>query len=126
MSVTTVLYDERVTELPHAQVVDEQLWLSPADMATATGWKLETEGLCKGDACVRTQAAWLDAGGHIDLTAFARYMDLRRQRERPARCAVLARGTGFHPARPRRQAALAARFPRQESVPVLLGFLLRL
>ena len=74
MSMTTVLYDERVTELANAKIVGEHLWLAPDDMKAATGWKLETEGLCKGDACVRAQTAWVDADGKIDLSAFADYM----------------------------------------------------
>ena len=45
MSMTTVLYDERVTELANAKIVGEHLWLAPDDMKAATGWKLETEGL---------------------------------------------------------------------------------
>jgi AhpC/TSA family len=71
MSVTTVLYGERVTEGLNAKVQGEQLWLSPKDLHTATGWKLETEGLCKGDACVRADPTWVDAQGQINLTAFA-------------------------------------------------------
>ncbi len=74
MSMATVLYDERVTDIANAKVDGEHLWLKPEDLRAATGWKLDTEGLCKGDACVRTQAAWLDAEGNVDLSAFARYM----------------------------------------------------
>jgi hypothetical protein len=73
MSVT-ILYDERVTEGINAKVVGEHLWLSPADLQAATGWKLETEGLCKGAACVRAESSWVDADGKVDLLAFARAM----------------------------------------------------
>ena len=64
MSVT-VLYDERVTDAASAKVEQEHLWLSPSDFSAATGWKLETEGLCKGSACVRAADGWTDAGGAI-------------------------------------------------------------
>ena len=74
MGVTTLLYDERVTTLPDAEVRGEALWLSAADMHNATGWKLETEGLCRGDACVRVDPSWRDAAGRIDLNGFARHM----------------------------------------------------
>lgn len=74
MSVTTILYDERVTEGLSAKVEGEHLWLTPADLKTATGWKLETEGLCRGDACVRTDASWLDLQGRVDLSAFANHL----------------------------------------------------
>lgn len=71
---TTVLYDDRVSAVADARVAGEHLWLTAADFAAATGWKLETEGLCRGDACVRTDAAWLDDDGHIDLSAFAAHL----------------------------------------------------
>ncbi len=74
MSNTTILYDDRVTEGVNASVDGSHLWLTPADMAAATGWKLETQGLCRGDACVRTQPAWTDASGRVDLAAFTAHM----------------------------------------------------
>lgn len=74
MSNTTILYDDRVSEGLDAAAVDGHLWLNPADLSKATGWKVEPEGLCRGDACVRTQAAWIDGKGRVDLAAFALYM----------------------------------------------------
>ncbi len=74
MGAITLLYDERVTTLPDAELRGEALWLSAAAMHSATGWKLETEGLCRGDACVRVDPSWCDASGRIDLNAFARHM----------------------------------------------------
>lgn len=74
MSNTTILYDDRVSEGLDAAADDGHLWLKPADLSTATGWKVEPEGLCRGDACVRTQAAWIDDKGRVDLAAFARHM----------------------------------------------------
>ena len=61
MSNTTILYDDCVTAGVNASVEGSHLWLTPADMVAATGWKLESQGLCRGDACVRTQVAWTDA-----------------------------------------------------------------
>ena len=84
MSMTTVLFDERVTGIADAKVEGEHLWLKPDDMKTATGWKLEPQGLCKGDACVRTQPAWVGSDGRIDLTAFANYMGQPISREASA------------------------------------------
>lgn len=72
---TTILYDDRVTDVPGAHVAHGHLWLSPADLEAATGWKLEEAGLCLGEACVRTQADWLDSAGRVDLSAFAGWLD---------------------------------------------------
>jgi hypothetical protein len=72
--MTTVLYEDRVSAIPDASAQGGHLWLSPADLARATGWKLESEGLCKGAACVRTDQRWLDAQGRVDLLAFAGHM----------------------------------------------------
>lgn len=73
MNTTTVLYDERVSTQSDAEVRGGELWLTTAGMTAATGWKLETEGLCRGDACVRVDPSWVD-GGRVNLTAFARHM----------------------------------------------------
>lgn len=73
MTNTTLLYDDRVTENVAAMREGQHLWLTPADMQAATGWKLETEGLCRGDACVRVQPTWTK-DGKVDLAAFARHM----------------------------------------------------
>ena len=74
MSSITILYDDRVTEGLNASADGGHLWLTPADLQKATGWKLETEGLCRGDACVRTQDSWTDSAGRVDLAAFAGHM----------------------------------------------------
>ena len=74
MSSTTILYDDRVCEGVDALADGGHLWLNPADLNKATGWKVEPEGLCRGDACVRTQAAWTDGNGRVDLAAFTRHM----------------------------------------------------
>ena len=74
MAVSTILYDDRTTAGLSAAVDGDHLWLTPAELQQATGWKLEPEGLCRGDACVRLNAGWQDAQGRVDLAAFARYM----------------------------------------------------
>ena len=70
----TILYGESAGAAPSARVDGEHLWLAPDDLSRTTGWKLETQGLCKGDACVRTDTRWLDADGRVDLTAFAAHL----------------------------------------------------
>jgi hypothetical protein len=70
----TILYDDRATDVASAKVEQGHLWLSPNDFKAATGWKLETEGLCKGAACVRVDQNWTNASGNLDLAAFAKHM----------------------------------------------------
>lgn len=74
MSATQILYDERDTALSDAQSEGKHLWLTAAGLEQATGWKLEDRGLCKGDACVPTNAAWISSNGQVDLAAFAEHM----------------------------------------------------
>ncbi len=81
MQVSTVLYDDRSTGGLAADADGDHLWLAPGDLERATGWKLDTQGLCRGDACVRTDAHWLDARGRVDLAAFARHLGQPAVRE---------------------------------------------
>lgn len=75
MSATVLLYDERETTLPGVEASGDELWLSASELEQATGWKLQSEGLCRGDACVGVDPAWRDGEDRIDVTAFARHMD---------------------------------------------------
>ena len=72
---TTVIYDDRVTQVDAAEASGGSLWLSPDDFTAASGWKPEPEGLCRGDACIRANAAWVNDAGHIDLGAFAEHLN---------------------------------------------------
>lgn len=72
---TTVLYNDRVTAAGSARSQGGQLWLSADDFAAASGWKLESEGLCRGDACIRAEDDWVDDTGSISLSAFAAHLN---------------------------------------------------
>ena len=85
MQVSTVLYDDRSTGGLAAEAEGDHLWLAPDELHRATGWKLEPEGLCRGDACVRSDARWRDAQGRVDLAAFARHLGQPAIREDAAR-----------------------------------------
>ncbi len=74
MAVSTILYDDHTTVGLGAELDGDHLWLTPADLQRATGWTLEPEGLCRGDACVRLDAGWQDVQGRVDLTALARHL----------------------------------------------------
>lgn len=74
MNAATILYDDKVTEGLDVTVDGDHLWLAASALPAATGWKLETEGLCRGDACVRTDARWVDGAGRVDLAAFTHHL----------------------------------------------------
>jgi hypothetical protein len=71
--MTTILYDERVSDVA-AHAEGEHLWLAPDALEQATGWKLEPQGLCRGDACVQARDEWRDDAGRVDLAAFASHL----------------------------------------------------
>lgn len=73
--MTTVLFDNRTSEVAAARADGGALWLTPADFAAASGWKPEARGLCKGNACVQTNDQWVDGDGNISLTAFADHLN---------------------------------------------------
>ena len=53
------------------------LWMSPDEVATATGWTLKPEGLCKADICVPVPAGAQDdfvADGKVNISAFWSHM----------------------------------------------------
>jgi len=72
----TILYGDEARQVSDAREDGEHLWLSPADLEAATGWALKPEGLCRDEACVvlPQDRSWLDAGGRVDLAAFARHL----------------------------------------------------
>lgn len=71
---TTILYGDKVTVVAEGNVAGDEIWLTPDELSAATGWKLESVGLCRGDACVQVDSAWRDDAGRIDLAAFAKHM----------------------------------------------------
>jgi hypothetical protein len=50
--MVTVLTDAHTMELPAGRAEGERLWLSEAELETATGWSSRREGLCRGAVCV--------------------------------------------------------------------------
>ena len=71
----TIIYEDRDPRTAQGAIgVGESLWLDPGELEAATGWHLEPEGLCRGDACVPLPAdgSWSDESGRVDLAAFAR------------------------------------------------------
>ena len=68
--MTTVLHGGRSCVTPTEESAGS-LWLTPDEFDAATGWHLETRGLCRGNLCVPLQDGWQDDQGRVDLLAFA-------------------------------------------------------
>jgi hypothetical protein len=51
--VTTLIYAGRAPYRTTATAEGDDLWLASDELAAATGWALEPQGLCQGDRCVR-------------------------------------------------------------------------
>jgi len=76
----TVVTDDATLELDRARVTDDGLWLSSADAATATGWTLKPEGLCKGEICVPVPPGrasdFVGAEGEVNVATLWRHLDM--------------------------------------------------
>src|SRR5437870_451477 len=76
----TILSGGKATPIDRGRLAGDEVWLTPADLAAATGWELKPEGMCWDEVCVPLPAAPADALIHqadgelwINLTGFARY-----------------------------------------------------
>jgi hypothetical protein len=73
--MVTLLTDMKETALPDARADGDRLWLSDADLESATGWSPRPEGLCRGDVCVPLPTAReFVRHGLIDVAAVWRYL----------------------------------------------------
>jgi hypothetical protein len=74
---TTLLTETGETVLPDARVEGERLWLSPSELASATGWSSRPDGLCRGSVCVPVPPARereFVRGDQIDAVAVWRHL----------------------------------------------------
>ncbi len=72
----TILYGDRSSPVARATAEGNNLWLSLADLRTATGWELKPQGACLNDVCVPIpvgrEAEFVRAQGQqFNLTALA-------------------------------------------------------
>jgi AhpC/TSA family len=75
----TILYGNQITTIDGARAEGDHLWIPLAELERSTGWKLEPQGLCRGDVCVPIppdrKHDWVDEGrGQLDLAAFAGHL----------------------------------------------------
>ena len=84
----TILSGGKTTPIDRARLAGDDVWLTPADLAAATGWELKPEGLCRDDVCVPLPTGpdspsaagsvgavvrQVEGQPWIDVTGFARY-----------------------------------------------------
>jgi hypothetical protein len=75
----TILYGNQVAKVDGARAEGDRLWIPVAELERSTGWKLESQGLCRGDACVPMppdrKRDWIDeTHGQLDFGAFAAHL----------------------------------------------------
>ena len=81
-------------------IAGDTVRITPDALAAGLGWRLEAQGLCRGDVCVpvRDRAALVSAEG-IDLTALARTFDRPLALDVDERIAVLGASAAVRGAR---------------------------
>jgi hypothetical protein len=86
----TILDEQRPSEVP-AEVAGDRVWLSPAALETALGFRLEPRGLCRGHVCIPTAGRpGLVSERGVELGALAELLDRPLAVEPGARVAALA------------------------------------
>jgi len=73
----TILYGDRSPSATNASADGNNLWLSLAELHTATGWELKPQGACLDDVCVpipvgREAEFIRSSGKEFNLAALAR------------------------------------------------------
>ena len=72
-----LLTDTAETVVPDARAEGDRLWLTAAELETATGWSSRPEGFCRGSICVPVAAGRereLLRDGQIDVAALWRHL----------------------------------------------------
>ena len=141
---TDIIYAGRVSEIGGAKAEGDNLWLSNADLTSASGWELKPEGACIGDVCIPIPPAHApefvrDSGREFNLAALARHLGqpvvhddkngvwyFGEAAVDATRYSRLARSARFRAARSRWQAASPLRLSRQEGAPRRMGLLVRM
>ena len=75
--MVTILTEKGAAEVAGTARGEAELWLKPADVERATGWSLESEGLCRGDVCVPVPSGpegEFVRGEDVNVAAFWRHL----------------------------------------------------
>ena len=102
-----IIYAGRVSEIGGAKAEGDNLWLSNADLTSASGWELKPHGACMGDVCIPIPPAHApefvrDSGREFNLAALARHLGQPSYTMTKTRCGISAKP-------PRRAALLLLR-----------------
>ena len=76
--MTTLIYAGRPPYRTTATAEGDDLWLAGDELAAATGWALEPEGLCQADRCVRIphgREGELVRNAQVNVAALARLLE---------------------------------------------------
>jgi hypothetical protein len=76
---TTIIYRERVSQVPNGVTQGDNLWLALDELEAATGWEVKPEGVCLDDVCVplpaRQEGEFLSQDGSLfNFAAFHRLL----------------------------------------------------
>ena len=85
----TILYENRETTVDGARAEGDHLWVPLVELQRSTGWKLESQGLCREKFAFRYRPTEARLGRRgtrqLDFAAFADTSASRRARRRPRR-----------------------------------------
>ena len=114
----TILDEGR--EVPLAATIEgDAVRIAPDALAAGLGWRLEPQGLCRGDVCVpRRDGDGLLVDDKIDLASFAALMQRPLAYDADAGIAVLADAPATHAAAFDARVAPAWTLPDLDGTPV--------
>lgn len=73
--MTTIITEAGAAEIPGASIQGGTVLVPTESLEQAIGWKLQPEGLCRGDVCVPTHSRPdVHVDGRVDLGAVAELM----------------------------------------------------
>jgi hypothetical protein len=74
----TVIYDGKASQVAGASPQGNDLWITPANLSTVTGWEIKPQGLCRDEVCVPIpvgrESEFLGGDNRVNLAAIARLL----------------------------------------------------